>query len=230
VSLGVVLWAALRLFGLLRVQVLWREAVGPAWEAVAAGLAVCVALVVTPATADVAVATPAWWLVAGCEFLFGSVTGMLLSLPGQALLGAGGQGELLVLHGARGRLAALFAVACVAGGLAADLHRPLLVSLQRHLSVWPVGEPARWMSGLDAFATQAIAGGHAYLVLAFTLATPVLLAYAVIDLTLRWTVRGVATTPGDALRPWLATAAALVALGASWAAYPDAWQRGFGGP
>lgn len=225
-SLAVVGWGALRVFGLLRAQVLWRTAVGPVWEGVAAGLAVCVALVAASgASADVSMTT--WLLIAGCEFLLGSVVGLLLSLPGQALLAAAGQsGE--TIGGTHGGLVFVFAVACLAGGLAADLHHPLLLGLQQQLTQWPVGEPARWSPAMDGFAERVIAAAHGYLALAFTLATPVLLSVAVIDLTLRLTIRGVATAPGDALRPWLATSAALVALGAAWAAYPEAWQRAWG--
>jgi hypothetical protein len=29
----------------------------------------------------------------------------------------------------------------------------------------------------------------------------------------------------EVLRPWLVGAAALIALGAAWAAYPEAWSR-----
>lgn len=227
-SLAVFAWAALRLFGLLRAQVLWRVAVGPAWEAMAAALAVVTAVVVAPAEGPSPTLTQ-WLLVGGCEFLLGSVIGVVLSLPGQALIGAAGQSAAVVLHGARGgSLVAAFAGACLAGGLAVDLHRPLLLSLQQHVGVWPVGEPARWLPAAEDLASWIAAAAHACLGLAFTLATPVLLATAVIDLTLRLTIRGVAAAPGEAVRPWLATAAALIALGAAWAAYPEAWARAWG--
>lgn len=225
-SLAGVGWLALRYFGLLRAQVLWREALGTTWEAVAAGLAVCLAIVGAP---DVEFGLGAWATIAVCEFLLGSVTGALLSLPGQALLGAAGQSAAMLLHGGSGRgTVRVLVVACLVGGLAADLHHPLLVSLQQHAAVWPVGEPARWWPAAAGLGAQVVGAAHACLGLAFTLATPVLLAVAVLDLTLRLTTRGVATAPGEALRPWLATAAALVALGASWAAYPEAWQRAWG--
>lgn len=226
-NLAVFAWASLRMFGLLRAQTLWREAVGPVWEGVAAGLAVCLAAVVAPAGGDVAVTMPTWLLVAGCEFLLGSLLGVLLSLPGQALLAAAGQSAAL-LNAARGGLSVMFALACLAGGMAADLHHPLLLGLQQQATQWPVGEPALWMPLPGALAERAIAAAHGYLALAFSLATPVLLSVAVIDLTLRLTVRGVAVAPGEVLRPWSATAAALVALGAAWAAYPEAWQRAWG--
>jgi len=227
VSLAVFGWAALRLFGLLRTQTLWRAAVGPAWEGVAAALAVCVALVM-PVGAAATVSTPTWLLLAACEFLLGSVVGVLLSLPGQALLAAAGQsGDLLNV---RGGLVIVLAVACLAGGMAADLHHPLLLGLQQQLTQWPVGEPARWWPALAGLEARVITAAHGYLALAFALMTPVLLSVAVVDLTLRLTIRGVATAPGEVLRPWLASVAALVALGAAWAAYPEAWQRAWGAP
>lgn len=226
-SLAVFAWGALRLFGLLRAQTLWRSAVGPTWEVVAAALAGCMAVVVVPPTEGGAVTMSTWLLVAACEFMLGSVVGILLSLPGQALLAAAGQ-SATTMNVPRSGLVVVFAVACLAGGLAMELHQPLLLGLQQQLTQWPVGEPARWwpiFAGLDA---RVIAAAHGYLALAFTLATPVLLSVAVVDLTLRLTVRGVASAPADALRPWLATVAALVALGGAWAAYPEAWQRAWG--
>ncbi len=226
-SLAVFGWAALRLFGLLRTQTLWRAAVGPAWEGVAAALAVCVALVM-PFGVAATVSTPTWLLIAACEFLLGSVVGVLLSLPGQALLAAAGQsGDLLNV---RGGLVVVLAVACLAGGMAVDLHHPLLLGLQQQLTQWPVGEPARWWPALAGLEARVITAAHGYLALAFALMTPVLLSVAVVDLTLRLTIRGVATAPGEVLRPWLVSVAALVALGAAWAAYPEAWQRAWGAP
>jgi flagellar biosynthesis protein FliR len=227
VSVGVFVWAALRLFGLLRAQALWRAAVGPSWEIVAAALAGCVAFAVVPATTDVTVTMSTWLLVAVCEFLLGSVVGVLLSLPGQALLAAAGQGAA-TMNVPRGGLVVVFAVASLVGGLTVDLHHPLLFGLQQQLTQWPVGEPARWGHALVGLDARVIAAAHGYLVLALALATPVLLSVAVVDLTLRLTVRGVASTSGDVLRPWLATTAALVALGGAWAAYPEAWQRAWG--
>lgn len=226
-SLAVFAWGALRLYGLLRQQTLWRVAVGPTWEVVAAVLSGCAAVVVMPAEVDAAMTLSGWLLIAACEFLLGSVVGVLISLPGHALLAATGQsGECLNVQ--RGGLVALLAIACLAGGLAVGLHHPLLVGLQQQLTQWSLGEPARWWPALAGLDARVIVAANGYLVLAFTLATPVLLSVAVVDLTLRLTSRGVASAPGDALRPWLASTAALVALGGAWAAYPEAWQRAWG--
>lgn len=222
-------WATLRLFGLLRMQVLWRAAIGPVWEAIAAVLAVCLAAVlVAPAVGPVSVG--GWIVVAACELLLGSAIGGLLSLPGAALLGAASHGAgLLQAPRVRG-LPLLLAVACLAGGLAAGVHRPLLVALRELLMLWPVGAPTRWLPGLADAPQWLAASAHAALTVALILATPVLLTAATVDLSLRLGARGAAAPTLEVLRPWLICAAALVALGAAWAAYPEAWLRAWPTP
>jgi len=171
------------------------------------------------------VALGSWIVIGLCEFLLGSVIGGLVSLPGAALLGAAQQ-SATSLQVPRGRgLPLLLAIACVSGGLMADLHRPLLVASRELLMLWPVGAPTRWLPGLVALPTWILDSAHTGLVLALTFATPVLLTTATLDLGLRLATRGVAVPLLEALRPWLVAAAALIALGAAWAAYPGAWLR-----
>ena len=217
-------WGALRLFGLLRMQVLWRSALGPVWEGVSAALALLLASVLVTRPGEAV--TPGSWLVIGvCEFLLGSVIGGLISLPGAALLGAAQQSATsLQLWRGRG-LPLLLAIAGLSGGLLTDLHRPLLVALRDLLLSWPVGAPARWIPGLSELPREILDSAHGGLVLALTFATPVLLTTATLDLGLRLTTRGVAVPLIAALRPWLVAAAAMIALGAAWAAYPGAWSR-----
>lgn len=227
-GLALVGWGALRLFALLRAQTLLRAAIGPVWEGVAAAVALAVALVLLPTTGE-AVALGRWLTIGLCEFLLGSVLGALLSMPGVALLGAAGQ-SASSLHAPRARaVALLLTVACVSGGLLAGVHRPLLLALRDSLSLWPVGAPTLWLPALPGLLTWTIAAAHTGLVLALTLATPVLLTTATLDLGLRLASRGVATPVGEALRPWVCSAAALLALGAAWAAYPAAWLRAWPG-
>jgi type III secretory pathway component EscT len=217
-------WGALRLFGLLRMQVLWRSALGPVWEGVSAALALLLASVLLTRPGE-SVALGSWIVIGLCEFLLGSVIGGLISLPGAALLGAAQQ-SAASLQLPRGRgLPVLLAIACVSGGLLADLHRPLLVALRELLVLWPVGEPGRWSPGMAVLPPWILASAHTGLVLALTFATPVLLTTATLDLGLRLTARGVAVPLLEVLRPWLVAAAALIALGAAWAAYPGAWLR-----
>ena len=218
-------WAALRLFGLLRAQVLWQRALGPVWQGVAAALAIAGALVLWPGTPGEAVAVGRFIVIGVCEFLLGSVLGGLLALPGVALLGAAGQTAATLQAPRGGALPLLIAVACVSGGLIAGVHRPSLFALRELLVLWPVGAPAQWLPAVPALLAWLVAAAHACLVLALTLATPVLLTAATLDLGLRLACRGVAVPVGEALRPWLCAAAGLVALGAAWAAYPEAWLR-----
>jgi len=222
-GLAVFGWGALRLYGLLRMQVLWRSALGPVWEGVCAALALLLAAVLLSRPGE-AVALDLWLLIGLCEFLLGSAIGGLVSLPGSALLGAARQSASTLQVFGRG-LPVLLAIACVAGGLLADLHRPLLIALRDLLLLWPVGAPARWLPGLGELAPWFARSAHAGLILALTFATPVLLTTATLDLGLRLTARGVAIPVMTALRPYLVAAAALVALGAAWAAYPEAWLR-----
>ncbi len=228
-GLALLAWGALRLFGLLRAQTLWRDAIGPLWEGVAAGLAICIAVVVLPAAAPESVPLTRWLLIAACELLLGSVLGVMLSLPGAALLGAAGQSAAgLQLRGRS--LSLLLMVACLAGGLLAGVHRPLLLALREILGLWPVGAPARWWPGLPTLASWVVSAGHGCLVLALTFATPVLLSAATLDLGLRLASRGVVAPVVELLRPWLVVVAALVSLGAAWAAYPHAWLRAWPQP
>ena len=228
-GLALVLWAALRLFGLLRAQVLWQRALGPVWQGIAAALAIAVALVLWPVMPGEPVTFGRFVAIGACEFLLGSVLGGLLALPGLALLGAAGQSAATLQAPRSGAVPLLLAVTCVSGGLLAGVHRPLLLALRELLVLWPVGAPAQWLPTLPALLSWVVAAAHAGLVLALTLATPVLLSAATLDLGLRLACRGVAAPAGEVLRPWLCAAAALVALGAAWAAYPGAWLRAWPG-
>jgi hypothetical protein len=218
-------WSALRMFGVLRMQVMWRSAVGPMWEAISITLAICMALVLWPTSPIESVPLSRWLAIAACELLLGSVLGGLLSLPGAALLGAVDHGAAVLQQPRSRGLPLLLTIACLAGGLLAGVHRPLLLALRELSTVWPVGAPARWLPGLDTLGAPLVPAAHACLVLALTFATPVLLTAATLDLGLRLAARGVAVAPVEAVRPWLVAAAAMVALGAAWAAYPEAWQR-----
>lgn len=228
-TLALLGWGALRLFGLLRAQMLWRVVVGPLWEGIAAALAICTALVVLPTLTSDAVPLTQWLLVGACELLLGSVIGVLLGLPGVALLGAAGQSAAGLQVPRSGGLPLLLLVACLAGGLFAGVHRPLLLALRQVLHVWPVGAPTRWLPGISALGSWVIDAGQACLVLGLAFATPVLLSAATFDLGLRLASRGVAAPLTELVRPWLVVVVALVALGAAAAAYPEAWLRAWPG-
>lgn len=216
-------WLALRLFALLRVQAVWRAATGGAWTAISAALAVLLAASWTPGREG----TVAWedWLVgAAFEALLGTVLGLLVGLPGEAAVGAAQQSgrELGLVHPRAFAMLHLAGAAALLDGLA--LHRPLLVALRGLSERWPVGDPSRWDLALDPGALAAAA--HAASFLALALATPVLLTRALVEVALGLVARvGALQATASALRPWLAGAAALIALGAAWASAPEAWLQ-----
>lgn len=216
-------WLAVRLFALLRAQTLWRGALGGAWPLIAAALAGLLAAAWRPADVE-PVAWAVWLPVAVLEALLGAVLGALVSLPGEAALGAA-RASGLALGLARPRAwEALHLALAGALALALDLHRPLLAGLRGTAARWPVGQPAAWRfdGGLDA----AIAGAGELAALALGLATPVLLTAAIVELGLGFAARvQPLAAAAPALRPWFVTAAALAALGAAWTAYPESWLR-----
>lgn len=224
---------AIRLFGIFAVQPHWRRVVGPWWSAVAVALAVSLAPALLPRGAWLSSADGGTWIgLALLELMLGGVVGLLVALPGYALIGAlDVSGRSLGLHEASSRVTTGLGLAVVLGlGLSLGLHRPLLVGLSSTLDAWPVGRPSAWLWSAPDLLGRAITAARGVLVLALALATPVLLTLAVVDLGTRLLGRGPAPAEAmmDALRPWLRTAAALIALGASWSAYPEAWARGLG--
>jgi flagellar biosynthesis protein FliR len=236
-------WAALRVWAILRAQVLWRAAVGPWWWLVAAGLS----LVLAPAAIgqhvsglDTSVVDalagmdPATWILVGLlELLVGTMIGLLAALPGHALVGAAqASSGLLGLSTLRSRGLIQLAVALVlVMGLSLEIHHPLLGGLLGTFAVFPLGKPETWLAfPADGFVTTVAMAAHSMTVLALALLTPVLLACLIADVVARLLGRGpgAAEPVAGALRPWLRVALALTALGASWAAYPEAWSRALG--
>jgi type III secretory pathway component EscT len=236
-------WAALRVWAILRAQVLWRATVGPWWWLVAAGLA----LVLAPAAVGQRMASidvpvghdlsgvdlETWVLVGMSELLLGTIIGLLATLPGHALVGAMQVSNGLVGLGAVGSrgLVRLGVALVLAIALSLELHRPLLGGLLGTFAVLPVGRPGVWLAfPADGFAATVAMAAHSMTVLALALLTPVLLGCLVADIVARLLGRGpgAADPVAGALRPWLRVALALTALGASWAAYPEAWVRAVG--
>jgi len=222
----------LRLWALLRQQVLWREICGPVWEVCAVGLALVIALgfgMPTELAYTMDVDITGWLLLALFEILFGTVVGALASLPGHAVLGAlDASGTALGAPTATGwrLLGCSITGLC---GVSLGVHRPLVAALIDLQFCWPVGHPEWWLSG-GGFAGDVISNAHHALLLSLALATPVLLCAAVFDLSQRLLTRGAGPWMFalETLRPWLMWATALIALAASWAAYPGAWARGLG--
>lgn len=217
-------WLALRLLAILRAQTLWREVVGgPTWWAIAGALAAVLAAAWSPGRAA-AVPWSLWLLGALFEVLLGAVLGALVSLPGEAALGAARQSSVALGLGRSRAFAALHLA--LAGSLAAALalHRPLLTGLRSLATRWPVGDPGLWT--IDLELSVVVTSMHDATLLALALATPVLLTAAIVELALALGAAfGPFAAPLTAARPVLVAAAALTALGAAWAVHPEAWLR-----
>lgn len=215
---------SVRLFAILRAQVLWRHAVGPLWWLVAAGLSGLVGLggLATPVGAapphDVGILDVVF------ELLLGTVLGIVASLPGFALVGAAAASAAPFGAAARS-LAALFVILTLAIAMALGLHQALLRVALDTAAAFAVGEPHAWVARADALVLARAA--HAMLVLALALATPVLLVAAIAEVCLRVVGRGPAgsESPSATSSAIVRGAAALVALGAAWQAYGRAWAE-----
>lgn len=208
---------AARTFALLVVQPHWRGAIGPAWLFVAAALALACAV---PA-ADAAAGPSLSLGLVLAELALGLVLGAFVALGGFALVGAATAG-VAVLRVPPGPWLALVLAFVLATALELGLHRPGLVALVELADSLPPGRPLAW-TGLGA--PQIVAAAHAMLLLAFTLATPLLLGVVAVEVALTVAGRGPggASPFAQALAPTLRLAAVLVALGASWAVHPTAW-------
>jgi hypothetical protein len=232
-TLVAVALASARVWALLRVQASWRRAIGPSWGWIAAALAVLVAglalvrgQLAAPVVSDVYVLGVAL----GFELLLGSVIGLAASLPGWALIGAAAQSErALGVHAdAAGSFGALLVTASLAAGLSLGLHAPLVAGLLGLFDRFVLATPSEWaptLTLLPAWLIEQVAGIS---VLALALATPVLLTRALVQLCVVSLGRGMSGSADlmAALAPGLRLATALVALGAAWSVYPEAFARG----
>ena len=231
VALAGILLASARLWACLRVQASWRSAIGPTWEWIAGALAVSVSVLAWSSgrlgsSPDALALTLAPALV--FELLLGSVLGLAISLPSWALLGAARESEqALGWQGESGSLARLLVVASLAGGLALGLHAPLCAGLLGLFDRFPLARPSAWVPALEQLPEYLIDRAVALALLGLALATPVLLTRAIVALCLSTLGRErVATTELlDVVTPGLRLAAGLVALGAAWSAYPEAFAR-----
>jgi type III secretory pathway component EscT len=229
--LGPLALVGVRLFAILRMQPLWRAALGAAWIPVAAGLAAVLGVVVVTrpdfAMTIVVASLPEWIALAALEFLLGTVIGALASLPGHALLGAAGVSAGLLRTSPRPFVALTVAIAMTAG-LAGGLHHALVEVLTDGFRLLPPGLPATWIGGEpDRLLPALLVALDGMLVLGLCFAAPVLLTMATVRIGLGSVALGPAPAHAvvDGLDAWLALALALVALGASWAVYPHAWAR-----
>lgn len=212
-----------RAWGLLRVQAVYRCALPGTWWAWSAALAA------TSGVLSISLAAPVpwpgfstWLVLAGLEIALGTALGLLVALPGYAVIGASRESfARLGLAVERTSTVAMVAAISIAGGLALGLHRPLLLAWIETLGRWAPGLPATWIP--PAFDVSAVAMAAADLsFLALALATPVLLTAAVVDIASAWVLRA-AARPASALHTWARFSACLIALGASWEAFSPSW-------
>jgi hypothetical protein len=209
---------AIRMFMILLVQPHWRAAAGLVWPAVAATIALACALPI----ATIVSAPPLALSLVVAEVALGAVIGLVVALGGFALVGAASTGVALLRVPAAPWIALALAFV-LASGLELGLHRPGLLALADVADVLPPGRPLAW-ANLDG--ARVVTAAHAMLLLAFTLATPILLGAVAVELALAVAGRGPggASAFAQALAPTGRLAAVLVALGASWAIHPSAWM------
>lgn len=216
---------AVRLGSILAVQIAWLRVVGPVWVLVSAALAAALAPVAAPGAAlfDASHGLGAY----GTEAALGLVVGSLAALPGWALIGAAERsgGELgLPEHHLLTALALGFVTATV---LELQLHHGVIAALIATLESFPVGQPLTWLP-LVGSPAAIVEAAQNLLFLALSLATPVLLVAAGLELfTSLFAGRRWGDAVGD-LGRWLRLAMALAALAASWATHPQAWVRAAG--
>jgi flagellar biosynthesis protein FliR len=227
-----VLLASARIWACLRVQASWRVAVGASWEWIAGALAVAIATLAWAGGRLDASGTNdghAFVVALLLELLLGSVLGLAISLPGWALVGAAQESEqALAWQGESGSFARLFVVASLAAGFALGLHAPLCAGLLGLFDRFALAHPSAWLPAVAELPSQLIDHCVAITLLGLALATPVLLTRMIVSLCLASLGRARLDTQDwqDVLAPGLRLGAGLVALGAAWSAYPEAFARG----
>jgi hypothetical protein len=226
------LLASARVWALLRVQASWRTVLGRRWEWIAAALAVLLTgmLAATGRLIVVELAGLGSLVVAlAFELALGSAIGLVVSLPCWALVGAAAESEhgLELREAGPGSLATLLIAASLAAGLSLGLHRPLLAGLLASFDQFALASAATWIPTLElgAWLGEQLATITA---LALALATPVLLTRTLVELGVAslGRVGFEAASFSGAIASGLRLAAALVALGAAWSTYPEAFARG----
>ncbi|MCR9162208.1 MAG: hypothetical protein ACE37F_29130 [Nannocystaceae bacterium] len=214
-----------RWFVILRVQPHWPVVLGRLWWPIALALGACVAVAASPAGVVLDSAT-GWATAIAGELLLGGGIGVVVSLPGYALLGATAA-SAGALRTAPGPLVRLAVSVSVVAALSLRLHHPALVVARDHADALPPGRPELWLPSVGPLMQSLPLHLDSMLLLALTLATPVLLSVFVLRAAVALVGSGptVAKPLSEAVGPALATAGALLALAASWSVYPVGWAR-----
>lgn len=214
--------AVARLFGILRAHVLLRHVTGVAWWAISAVLAIGLSPLVLASTSTEPTGGIEWVALVVLEFGLGTVLGTVLSFPGHAVIGSAQLVGIATLQGPRQKtMAAMVLLVAASLGWALSLHHALFETVVELARQFPVADIESWGRALDPANLPRLA--HGLCVLALALATPVLLTAAVADAALRLTGQSGEQDWTASLRPWVITAGALIALGASWSAFPQVW-------
>lgn len=216
---------AVRWFVVLRLQPHWSHALGRLWWPVALGVAISVAAASDPLGVELG-STSAWAVAVSGEILLGAGLGVVVSLPGYALLG-GAAASAGALRTMPIPLVRMVVSAALVAALSLRLHHPALVVARDHADALPPGRPEFWLPSIADLMHSLPAQLDSMLLLALTLATPVLLSVVVLRSAVALVGSGPAAAKplSDAVGPALATAGALLALAVSWSVYPVGWAR-----
>lgn len=214
-----------RTWAVLRAQTGWRVATGGAWPFFALVAAAAWGPALGDPSGRVASEGVGWGWLALAELAWGTAVGGIVSLGGHAVLGAA-RWQASALGFPHGAWQTLHAAGAAALALALGLHRVALESLQTLARTWPVGEPTQWVAGsLDLGAGIALL--EAFLALALSLATPVLLVGMVVELAspVLMGQGPIARSSTAALTLGLRLLGGWVALGAAWSTQSEAWAK-----
>ncbi|MBV1858778.1 MAG: hypothetical protein KUG77_10230 [Nannocystaceae bacterium] len=216
---------ALRWFVALRLQPHWAAAVGPLWWPAAAAVAVGVAASVD-APSVVLESAPSWALAIGTEALLGAGLGVLASLPAYALLG-GATASAVALRTTPAPLVRMSVSGALVAALCLRLHHPALFVLRDQAQLLPPAQPELWLPAVADLPGVLALHLDGMLILALTLATPVLLTVVILQAAADVVGAGptVSAPISGTVAPALATLGAVMAFAASWGVYPSGWAR-----
>lgn len=216
---------ALRWFMALRLQPHWATVVGSLWWPAAAAVAVGVAAS-TGGPPVVLESGEAWAVAVGAEVFLGLGIGVLASLPAYALLG-GASASAAALRTAPAPLVRMSVSGALVAALCLRLHHPALVVLRDQAQLLPPARPELWLPSVAELPSRLALHLDGMLMLALTLATPVLLSTVILQAAAAVVGSGpsVSRPISTTAAPALATLGALLAFATSWAVYPSGWAR-----
>lgn len=216
---------ALRWFVVLRLQPHWATVVGSVWWLAAAAIAIGVAAGMggPPVVLESA---ERWAVAIGSEVLLGAGIGILASLPAYALLG-GASASAAALRTAPAPLVRMSVSGALVAALCLRLHHPALVVLRDQAVLLPPARPEAWLPSVADLPSRLALHLDGTLMLALTLATPVLLTAVILQAAVAVVGSGpsVSRPVTSTAAPALATLGAVLAFAASWAVYPSGWAR-----